>query len=432
MRGCYMKILIDNASVIINKDGEFIVKNKSIIIEDKYIKQVEDTVDSKDFDVVIDGSNKLVIPGLINAHNHSYMTLFRNSADDLPFNQWLFKKIIPQEDRLKSKDVYWGSMLGIMEMINTGTTCFTDMYMFVNETTRAVEESGIRASLSRGLVDMDGGGERRLDEALSEINNWKNHDRIKFLLAPHAPYTCSEDYLRKIISEAKNKKLGINIHLSETRKEVADIQTEHGLTPTGYLNHLGLFEQETLAAHCVHLTDEDMIILKQKQVHVVSNPTSNLKLGSGIAPIKEMMSRGINICLGTDGAASNNSLNMFKELQLMSLIHKGIHEDAAMITAQEVIEFATHAGAKALGYERLGEIRAGYLADLSIIDLDRPQYYPRNNLVSALVYSTTGEEVETVIVNGKILMQNKVYKTIDAERVKYEVTQINNRLRRGL
>jgi len=375
-----------------------------------------------------------VIPGLVNAHNHSYMTLFRNSADDLPFDKWLFEKIMPQEDQLSGDNVYWGSMLGIMEMINTGTTCFADMYMFVNETSRAVEESGIRANLSRGLVDIDGGGDRRLHEALSEIEDYKmgDHDRIKFLLAPHAPYTCSKGYLEKVISEARKLDLGINTHLSETRKEVKDIQDQYGLTPTGYLNQLGLFDQQTLAAHCVYLTEADRDILHQKKVHVVTNPTSNLKLGNGISAIKQLMNSGVNICLGTDGAASNNTLNIFKEMQLISLIHKGIHEDAELISAQEALQFATSAGAKALGYERLGEIKSGYLADLSIIDLDKPQYYPRNNLIAALVYSTTGEEVETVIVNGKVLMDKKVYKTIDAERVKYEVIKINNRLRRGL
>ena len=429
-----MRILIENASVVLNIDNLYTVTTKCIEIEGRYIKSVLDIAPSLEFDMVIDGRNKLVIPGLINAHNHSYMTLFRNSADDLPFDQWLFKKIIPQEDQLTGENVYWGSMLAIMEMINTGTTCFADMYMFVNETTRAVEESGIRANLSRGLVDIDGGGERRLQEALSEINDWTkgDHDRIKFLLAPHAPYTCSKEYLKNVISKAHQLDLGINTHLSETRKEVKDIQAQYGLTPTGYLNELGAFDQQTLAAHCVYLTEEDMDILYQKKVNVISNPTSNLKLGNGIAPIKQLKNKGINVCLGTDGAASNNTLNIFKEIQLISLIHKGVHEDAELITAQEALTFATSAGAKALGYERLGEIKAGYLADLSIIDLDKPQYYPRNNLIAALVYSTTGEEVETVIVNGKVLMYKNVFKTIDAERVKYEVTRINNRLKRSL
>ncbi|MBI9012659.1 MAG: amidohydrolase [Clostridiales bacterium] len=429
-----MKILIDNASVVINNDGIYSIKTKSIVIEDKYIKEVEDTVSDDEFDLVIDGRNKLVIPGLVNAHNHSYMTLFRNSADDLPFDKWLFEKIIPQEDQLSGDNVYWGSMLGIMEMIYTGTTCFADMYMFVNETSRAVEESGIRANLSRGLVDIDGGGDRRLDEALSEIKDYEKRDneRIKFSLAPHAPYTCSKDYLEKVISKAHQLNLGINTHLSETRKEVNDIQDQFKVTPTGYLNQLGLFDQRTLAAHCVYLTEEDMDILYQKKVNVASNPTSNLKLGNGVAPVKYLVNKGINVCLGTDGAASNNTLNIFKEMQMISLIHKGVHEDAELITAQEALYFATSAGAKALGFKRLGEVKAGYLADLSIIDLDKPQYYPRNNLIAALVYSTTGEEVETVIVDGKVLMHKKIFKTIDVERVKYEVTKINNRLKRGI
>lgn len=426
-----MRILVDEALVVTESDSLYKVETKSILIEDDIIIDVTDNVLSNEFDLIIDGKNKLVIPGLINAHTHSYMTHFRNCADDVPFDKWLFENILPLEDKLVSKDAYWGSMLGIIEMINTGTTCFADMYMFINETALAVEESGIRACLSRGLVDGDGGGERRLKEAISEIEQWKNSsDRIDFLLAPHAPYSCSTDYLKHIVTLSKEDNLALNVHLSESRNEVKKINTEYGVSPTKYLEQLGFFDQRTIAAHCVHLTDEDLEILRCNKVNVATNPISNLKLANGIAPIKELINRDINICIGTDGAASNNSLNMFKEIQMISLIHKGINEDAELISAQESLRFATINGAKALGFEKkIGQIKAGYKADLSILNIDKPQYYPRNNLISALSYSTSGEEVETVIVNGKVLMLKNEFRTIDVERVKYEILKINEKLR---
>lgn len=240
-----MRILINNVLTVLQKQEDIITKRTSILIEDDKILTISHSEDFEDIDKTIDGSNRLVIPGLVNAHTHSYMSLFRNYADDLPFSTWLFDKILPLEDKLTSEDAYWGSMLGIMEMINTGTTCFADMYMFANQTCRAVEESGIRACLSRGLVGFgdDEGGIRRLSEAKNEICEWKNkaNGRITFMLGPHAPYTCGPRYLERVINEAAELRISLNTHLAESRNEIRDIHDKYGVTPTEYLNSIGFF-----------------------------------------------------------------------------------------------------------------------------------------------------------------------------------------------
>ena len=431
-----MRLLIRNILTLLSSDSGFEVKEASIVIENDKIVQVGDidlSTENEPFDEVIDGKNKLALPGLVNAHTHSYMTLFRNHADDLPFHEWLFGKILPLEDKLVAEDAYWGSMLGIMEMIGTGTTCFADMYMFPDVTSRAVDESGIRACLSRGLVGSgtDAGGKRRLAEAIKEMEGWRgaSSGRLTYMLAPHAPYTCEPDYLHQIVEAARNLSATLNIHLSESLSEVHEIKEKYHKTPTQYMRDAGVFSLNTVAAHCVHLTEEDMDIIAEYGVHVASNPVSNLKLASGIAPIKRLMDRHVNICLGTDSAASNNSLNLFKELQMMALIHKGILLDAEAVIAQDVLKFATINGAKAFGLQhQIGKIEVGMKADICLLNIDQPQFYPHANWVSALAYSTLGSEVQTVIVDGKILMKDKIFLTIDSERVTREVQLIYKRL----
>lgn len=416
-------------------DGEkFYVSNKDILIEDKIISKIKDeiSIDLDIVDKVIDGNNKFVIPGMINSHTHSYMSLFRNHADDLGFNDWLFNNILPLEDKLARKDAYWGSMLSIMEMINTGTTSFVDMYMFINQTCKAVEESGIRAFLSRGLVgnDNDIDGIKRLEEAKNEIKDWKSRcSRIEFMFAPHAPYTCSPKYLQKVLEEAKTFELPINIHLSESRNEYRNIKEKYGMSPTEYIERQGIFGLNTLAAHCVYMSDNDIEILSKNNVTVVTNPISNMKLANGFAPINRLLNKNINVTVGTDGAASNNNLNIFKELQSLTLIHKGVYEDPLMINANQALRMATVNAAKFFRKEdEIGLINEGMKADLAIIDIDRPNFYPKSNLVSAMVYSMLGNEVITTIIDGKVIMENKEFLTIDEEKIKYNVNKIYNRI----
>jgi len=379
----------------------------------------------------IDGAGKMLIPGLVNAHTHAAMTIFRNCADDLLFNDWLFGRIFPLEAKLEPEDCYWGTMLAIMEMISSGTTSFIDMY-HPEEAGRAAKSSGIRAVQSRGLLggaDDPDGGERRLREALDEIERWHGREEnITLMLAPHAPYTCDPGYQREVTAEARRLGLAINTHLSESLAEVETIRERYGCTPTELYAQTGLLTDTTVAAHCVHLTDGDIEILAERGVHVVTNPVSNLKLANGVAPVPKLLEAGVKVALGTDGAASNNALNMFRDLSALTLVHKGVNHDAQAVSAREGFEIATRNGARAMGYSNLGEIKPGYIADLVILDLDRPNMQPLGDPVSALAYSANGSEVETVIVGGRVLMENREFLTIDSERVVREVAKICKRI----
>ncbi len=415
------------------EDGEgYSVETHSIYVNKNKIAGIDEIPVGFTMTTTIDGKNRLLIPGLINSHAHNYMTLFRNCADDLGFDDWLFRHILPLEDQLTGEDTYWGSLLAIVEMIKSGTTCFCDMHMFINQTSRAVNASGIRAVLSRGLVGEDRHDKealRRIDEAKEDMNLWKNHERMSFMLAPHAPYTCGEDYLKFIAEQAKELNCGINIHLSESKKEFDDMMASRKCTPTEFINSTGLFENKTIAAHCVQMTENDMQILAEKKVSVVTNPVSNMKLGNGFAPVPKMMAHGINVCLGTDGPASNNSLSMFHEMNHAALVHKGATLDAKAVTAEEVLAMATKNGAKALGLgDEIGEIKVGMKADLTVLNINREHFMPRTNLISALAYSTTCGDVDTVIIDGAVLMDKKELKTIDQEHVYYSVNKIAERL----
>jgi len=318
-----------------------------------------------------------------------------------------------------------------MEMLSTGTTSFIDMYTFMDDLTRAVDESGIRAVLTRGLIgsaDDPSAGETRLSEAFDAIENWKGHDRISFMLAPHAPYTCDEGFQRIVAQEAKRLNLPINTHISEGLAEVGMIRDKYGCTSVELMDRTGLLTDRTVAAHCVQVSDSDIDILAERGVCVVTNPVSNLKLANGVAPIPKMLKADVKVALGTDGASSNNTLNMFRELAMLTLIHKGINHDALAITAREGFTIATKGGAIALGRSDIGEIKPGNIADLVILDPDCPNMQPVNDPVSALAYSANGSEVETVIVGGQVLMDNKEFLTIDSEKVYHEISKICDRI----
>ena len=360
-------------------------------------------------DKVISGSEKMVIPGLINAHTHIYMSVFRNLADDLSFDDWLFGNILPREDRLDAEQAYKWSCLSCEEMIRTGTTTFMSMNIFPNADSRAAHDFGMRAVITRGLVGEDRndeGGIRRLNEHLRDCELYKDDPLISFKLGPHAIYSCGEDYLMFLIEKAKELHQDFHIHLSESRREVEDCIKKTGKTPVRYLYDMGFFDIPTCAAHCVHITDEDMDIFKEKNVSVLHNPKSNLKLANGIAPVKKLLEKGVNVCIGTDSQASNNALNMFSEMNFAALLQKGVYEDPIVCSADEVLKMATINGAKALGMDKdIGEIVAGKKADLVIIDLNSVNLTPKNDMVAALVYSSNGSEVNTVMIDGKVVME---------------------------
>ena len=385
-------------------------------------------------DKIIDGTDKLVIPGLVNAHTHAAMTLLRHRADDLPFSDWLFGHIFPMEDRLQPGDCYWGTMLAICEMLRSGTTCYNDMYFFTEDSVRACAESGMRAVFSQGLLGdsrTDPAGLSRLESAVSDVRKYNNTQdgRLTFMLAPHAPYTCAPDYIELIIAQAKELGVGLHTHLGESRGELATIAEKYGKTPFEYMEDLGLFELPTIAAHCIYMTDSDIEIAARHGMSAATNPVSNLKLSNGIAPVKKLLAAGVNVALGTDGAASNNSLNMIRELGYLCLLHKGKEEDAECVPAAQGLHIATMGGAKALGLaDEIGSIEAGKKADLAILSLNHSHFTPRSNLLAALCYGAQGNEVETVFVDGEILLESSNLTKIDEERVRWEAQKIAERV----
>ncbi len=422
-----MGIVLKNILAVLPEGEKDVVKETDIYIEGSRIAAIGRKPEGFMEEKVIDGKDRLAIPGLINCHTHSYMSFMRNVADDLSFMDWLFGSIDPIEQKMTDEDTYWGACLAIIEMMKSGTTCFNDMQMNIHQTTRAVKESGMRAVISRGLVGEgdNEAGQMRLSQAYEERDAAKDCDRLTFMLGPHAPYTCDDAYMRIISEEAKKNHMGIHVHLSESESEIQQIKEKYGCSPIEMADKNGLFDVPAIAAHCVQITESDMDILKEKNVSVVTNPASNMKLGNGFAPVPRMMEKGINVCLGTDGAASNNSLNLFHELNLLTLIHKGVNRTPQCVSAREGLRIATINGAKALGLAKeTGSLEVGKKADIAILDLKTPSLTPRNNLIAGLSYSANGSEVETVIIDGKVTMENRKVLTLDEELVYQKINEI--------
>lgn len=422
-----MGILIKNIQMLVYAKEGPTVRTDDIYIEGNQVLSIGEEPKEFNKEKEIDGTDRFVIPGLVNAHTHSYMSFMRNTADDLSFMDWLFGTIDPLEQKMSNEDAYWGANLAILEMMKSGTTCFNDMQMNIHQTTRAVKESGMRAVICRGLVGngKDEAGQVRLKEAYEERDAFKDCDRLSFFLGPHAPYTCDEEYLKIVAEEAKKENMGIHIHLSESLSEMEGCYKTYHCTPIELANRCGIFDVPAIAAHCVNVNDSDLEIIKEKRVSVVTNPASNMKLGNGFAPVPKMLEKGINVCIGTDGAASNNSLNLFHEMNLLTLVHKGVSKEAQCISAKEAIQIATINGAKALCLEdKIGAIEEGKKADLAIINLKTPSFMPKNNLIAGLSYSANGSEVETVIIDGKITMENRQVLTMDEERIYFEMDKI--------
>lgn len=426
-----MGIVLKNILAVLPDGDKDVIKETNIYIEGSRIAAIGAEPEGFRSERIIDGKDRLAIPGLINCHTHSYMSFMRNVADDLSFMDWLFGTIDPIEQQMTDEDTYWGACLAIIEMMKSGTTCFNDMQMNIHQTTRAVQESGMRAVICRGLVGSgnDEAGQSRLKQAYEERDAAKDCDRLTFMLGPHAPYTCDDGFMRIVSEEAKKNHMGIHVHLSESESEIQQIKEKYGCTPIEMAAKNGLFDVPAVAAHCVQVTEKDLDILKEKNVSVVTNPASNMKLGNGFAPVPAMLEKGINVCLGTDGAASNNSLNMFHELSLLTLIHKGVNRTPQCVSAREGFRIATINGARALGLEKeTGSLEAGKKADIAILNLNTPSLTPRNNLMAGLSYSADGSEVETVIIDGRITMENRKILTMDEELVYKKVNEIITRM----
>lgn len=423
-----MSILLKNASFL----SEYGIENGKgcVIVEGNTFSYVGSKIPAGKFDRVIDCDGNLLMPGLYNTHCHAAMTLFRGYGDDLPLDRWLNERIFPAEDNLTSDGVYWATLAATAEMIGGGVVSFSDMYMFEDSVARAVIDSGMKGNLARSIVsfdeNIDMNNDFRFLESASFCNEYNDagNGRIITDMSLHAEYTNVPRACEFVANYCAKKGLRVQIHLSETQKEHLEcIERRGGKTPTEFFESLGIFDVPATAAHCVWVSDSDIEILARKNVYVAHNPTSNLKLASGIMPYKKMNDAGICISLGTDGAGSNNSLNIMKEIQLASLLHKGVERDAEIATASEILKCATINGALAQGRQNCGKIAKGYRADAILIDTNTLNNRPCFDMASTAVYSAERSNVKMTMCDGRILYENGEYKSIDTERVKYELNR---------
>ncbi len=398
-----------------------IFERGSVVIKGDKITAIGKDVEER-ADTVIDARGKAVLPGLINAHTHLSMTLLRGIADDMPLMEWLETKIWPTEKNLTAQDCYLGALLGCLEMIKSGTTCFADQYFFMEDVARAVEEAGLRAMLSYGIIELDDPKRReselRVGEKLVKTCQGAAGGRIQTMFGPHSSYTCSPECLMQVKELAKKYKVGIHVHISESQDEVDKIMNKYGKRPVEHLNSLSFLGPEVLAAHCVWLNEQEIAIIRKQGVKPVHNPVSNMKIACGVAPVSEMLVAGIPVALGTDGAASNNSLDMFNEMKFAALLSKIHTLDPTTLPAQVALEMATINGAIALGLqEKIGSLEVGKKADIVVVDMKKPHLAPLHNVISHLVYSAIGSDVDTVIVDGKVIMQGRRVLTLEEDKV---------------
>lgn len=408
------------------------VKNVDIFIESNVIKAIEPHHTEHYSDArVIDGKNKLVLPGFFNLHSHAPMTLMRGYGEGLDLQEWLFQRIFPFENLMTKEDVYWGSLLGISEFLASGIVSFSDMYMGVEGMVKAVDQVGIKANLCNPVIGFDPDTKYiNTKEYQDEMYmlDYTEHNTTSNIIVDagiHAEYTSTPQLALQVLDFAKKHNLAIQIHVSETEKEHQECKERHqGQTPIEYFHSLGILDQKCILAHGVHLEENDYKIIKRKEAVLVHNPASNLKLGSGFANINKWFDYGISACLGTDGAASNNDLDIIQDMRLAALLAKGLNKNPKLAATNQILDMLTINAAKAQNRNNSGQIKVGKSADLAVINLDTPNMQPIYNLTSNLVYSMNKENIYLTMVDGEILYENGEYKTIDIEKVIDQVNRI--------
>jgi 5-methylthioadenosine/S-adenosylhomocysteine deaminase len=436
-----MRILFKNANMI-GKYGE-IIKGCNICTDDEYIAVV-DTKDGKDgieeiaahqadynADRIINAENMLLIPGLYNLHSHLPMSMLKGYAEDMPLQTWLFDKIFPAEDQLNDIMVYYSSLLAIAEQIKNGIVSCSDMYNFSENILQAADESGVKINFARGILAFDENESPndnfRFTEAKELYKNYHNssHGRIKIDMSVHSEYMSNADIIRAVADFSSANGLINHTHISETKKEHDECIARHNMTPVEWFNANGFFESPAIAAHCVHISDSDMELMAEKGVTAAHCPSSNLKLASGIARIPRILGCGVNVAMGTDGSASNNNLDILKEMYLASLIQKGVTGDPVVMPAKSMLKLGTLNPAVAQGREDCGAIEAGKKADIAVLDLNSVEAVPVYDYSSALLYSLTGRNIILTMCDGKILYENGEFKTIDIEKIKYKIKSMS-------
>lgn len=415
-----MKTLVRNGTILTMDSPQPGILRGDVGIDGSIIAFVGECPTTFIPDRIVDASDCIVMPGLVNAHTHMAMSLMRHYADDLPFWNWLFERIVPVEARLTKEFVHDGTMLSLVEMLRGGITTFADMYFNMDVVAEATLKAGLRGNLTRGLAFNGPDDLFKLDESREFHQQWHGagDGRIQVDIGPHAVYTCPPAFLEKVIALADQLDARIHIHLSESRKEVADCKREFGKSPVAHVRDLGLFSRKTLAAHCVHIDDDDISIFREHGVGVAHNPGSNLKLANGFAPVSRLLAAGIAVGLGTDGSASNNNLNMFEEMNLAAFIAKGVTEDPTAVSAYTALRMATIDGARVLGLDTItGSLRAGKKADVILVDTTAPHFYPRNSVAASLVYAAQASDVRTVFCDGELLMEDRRLTRLDQREI---------------
>jgi 5-methylthioadenosine/S-adenosylhomocysteine deaminase len=426
------RILIQNGLFLTMEEQRPVFSGTLVISGANIVSVDEQAVQPEAGDTVIDGRGKLYMPGLVNTHGHAAMSLLRGVGDDMALQVWLEEKMWPIEGKFTARDVRVGTELSILEMLKGGTTTFVDMYSFMDEVADAVDQSGMRGCLTRGVIGYCPPDEAaaKLLEASAFAKQWHGqaNGRITTMMAPHAPYTCPPDYIEKIVDLAVQLNLPIHTHLSESRREVEQHEQQYGIRPVAHLQQLGVFNRPCIVAHGVHLNDAEIALLREHDVRISHNPGSNLKLASGIARVPDYLRAGLLVSLGTDSAASNNNLDMFEEVRLAALLHKGVSGDPTAVPAFTALSMGTSIGAKSIWLDDIGVLRAGMKADLIALDVTQAHFQPHTDLLSHVVYAAAAQDVSDVFVDGKQLVRNRECLTLDEERIKYDANAAIRRL----
>lgn len=428
-----MKILIKADYILTMDENDTIIEDGAVLVEDGIIKAVGKGI-QEDGAYVIDDRPAILMPGFINTHTHIAMVGFRGLADDRELMDWLQNYIWPAENRVVDEEFIELSVpLALAEMISSGTTTFNDMYFFPEITARITREAGMRGFISEGVIDFPTPSAKSPDEGLaiaeSFIKNWKEDELIYPVMGLHAPYSCSRDLILRGYEMARRYGVPLHMHVSETRAEVQQIKKQYGTTPVRYLDSIGVLFDGFIAAHSVWLDGEEIDIFRERGVGVAHNTQSNMKLASGVAPVPDMLKRGVKVGLAPDGAASNNDLDMVDEMRSAALVHKVHRLDPTVMNAREVVRMATIGGAMVLGIDGIvGSVEVGKRADLITVSLSGFHMMPIYDPYSHLVYAAKGSDVQSVLVNGRILMEKRELKTLDPEKIAHNARILKERI----
>lgn len=424
-----MKILIKNCNLIsMSENRKKYEPNMDILIEDNKIKRIEKNI-NEDCEKVINARGKVVMPGLINTHSHISMSIFRETVDGLKTQDWLTQKIWPMEDKLTNEDIYYATMLSCIEMIETGCTCINDMYFMTEDIIKAALESGVRLQTTRTLMGHNKEDLIRLEELNNLLENYK-YETITFNAGIHGLYTSNEEYVKKCVDFAEEKNLPIHMHFCENTQEREDIKRDYNVEEPSDVIKRDFKGIHNILAHSVKISDKDIENLKETNTYIAHCPVSNLKLGCGIAPITKMVEEGLCVSLGTDGQGSGSNLDMFETMKFTALLQKGINENPEDLPAYEVLKMATINGTKALNLNETGKIEEGKLADLIIINMEETITNPINNIFAEIVYNVKGSNVDTTIINGKVLMENRKISNVNKKEIIQKCEEIINRIKK--